>query len=130
MLSLIHHFQATGYNTIIAYSLNIFHESGSSLDDNIAMGIKGSVIVLSAVFALGLARICLRKHLLVTSCLGVSSSLILLGVYYYIRQFQDIHKWSFVPLLLLVSMIFSFMIGFGALSWTVMAEIMPAKVDF
>ena len=93
------------------------------------MGIKGSVIVLSAVFALGLARICLRKHLLVTSCVGVSSSLIILGVYYYIRQFQDIHKWSFVPLLLLVSMIFFFMIGFGALSWTVMAEIMPAKVN-
>jgi len=127
-LSLMFFFQATGYNTIIAYSLNIFHESGSSLDDNIAMGIKGSVIVLSAVFALGLARICLRKHLLVTSCVGVSSSLIILGVYYYIRQFQDIHKWSFVPLLLLVSMIFFFMIGFGALSWTVMAEIMPAKV--
>ena len=92
------------------------------------MGIKGSIILLSAIIALGLARLCQRKHLLLSSSLGISISLCVLGVYYYLRQFSQLQSWSFVPLLLLVTMIFFFMIGFGALAWTVMAEIMPAKV--
>ena len=92
------------------------------------MGIKGSIIVISAVIALGLARVCLRKYLLVISSLGISASLVILGTYYYLKEIQDVHNWSFVPLLLLVTMIVFFMIGFGALTWTVMAEIMPAKV--
>ena len=120
--------KATGYNTILAYSLSIFHESGQSLDDDVVMGIKGSIIVISAVIALGLARVCLRKYLLVISSLGISASLVILGTYYYLKEFQDVHNWSYVPLLLLVTMIVFFMIGYGALSWTVMAEIMPAKV--
>jgi len=127
-LTLMFFFQATGYNTILAYSLSIVHESGQLLSDEYVMAIKGSIILLSAVIAMGLARIVLRKFLLVISCLGISVSLVILGSYYYLKQFQDVADWSFVPLLLLVTMIFFFMIGFGALSWTVMAEIMPAKV--
>ena len=109
--------------------MSIVHESGQLLSDEYVMAIKGSIILLSAVIAMGLARIVLRKFLLVISCLGISVSLVILGSYYYLKQFQDVADWSFVPLLLLVTMIFFFMIGFGALSWTVMAEIMPAKVS-
>ena len=129
-LTLMFFFQATGYNTILAYSLTIFHESGEGLDDNTLMGIKGSIILLSAVIALGMARLCTRKHLLVSSCLGVTTSLLLLGVYYFIKenQYLDLEKWHFIPLLFLICLIIFFMIGFGGLAWTVMAEIMPAKV--
>lgn len=129
-LSLMFFFQATGYNTILAYSLTIFHETGEGLDDNVLMGIKGSIILLSAVIALGMARVCPRKRLLVSSCLGVSSSLLLLGVYYFIKENQllDLGDWHFVPLLFLICLIIFFMIGYGGLTWTVMAEIMPAKV--
>ena len=109
--------------------MSIVHESGQLLSDEYVMAIKGSIILLSAVIAMALARIVLRKFLLVISCLGISVSLVILGSYYYLKQFQDVADWSFVPLLLLVTMIFFFMIGFGALSWTVMAEIMPAKVS-
>ena len=99
------------------------------MSDNIAMGIKGSIILLSAIIALGLARVCSRKVLLLSSSLGISSTLAVLGSYYYSRQFSPLESLSFVPLLLLVTTIFFFMIGFGALAWTVMAELMPAKVN-
>ena len=99
------------------------------ISDNIAMGIKGSIILVSSFIAMGLARICSRKVLLLSSSLGLSSTLAILGAYYYSRQFSSLESLSFVPLLLLVTIIFFFMIGFGALAWTVMAEIMPAKVS-
>ena len=84
-----------------------------------------SVVPLSRVFR--------RKVLLVTSGLGVSLALVLLGGYYQLKQTPG---WvgagplpAWLPLLLLLTMILFFMLGFGALTWTVMAEIMPAKVN-
>ena len=49
-------YQACGYNTVLAYSLSIFHESGGALQDDVAMGVKGAVVLLSAVIALATAR--------------------------------------------------------------------------
>ena len=121
--------QATGYNCIIAYSLTIFHESGQSLNDGIIMGVKGTSIVVSAIIALALAKICPRKKLLLTSSAGISLSLICLGTYYYFLAFLGVsEKYVFMPLLLLVILILFFMIGFGALAWTIMSEIIPVQV--
>ena len=127
-LALMFFFQATGYNTIIAYSLILFREAGESLANHVAV-IQGTIILLSAGLALFTARIFNRKTLLVTSSLGTSLSLIILGLYYYCRQSSPMAAWSWVPLLSIILMIFSFMIGFGALAWTVMAEILPTKVE-
>jgi len=127
-LALMFFFQATGYNTIIAYSLIIFRESGQTIHEHLATGIIGAVILLSAVLAIGLAKISPRKTLLVTSSLGTSCSLLVLGAYYYLKQSGPLPNWTFVPLLSMILMIIFFMIGFGAVAWTVMAEILPAKV--
>ena len=62
------------------------------------------------------------------SSLGTSSALFVLGVYYYLKQDQPLQEWTFVPLLSMIVMITFFMIGFGAVAWTVMAEILPTKV--
>ena len=90
--------------------------------------IQGSIILLSAIIALATARIFNRKTLLVTSSLGTGLSLGILGLYYYCRQFSDLTDWTWVPLLSVILIIFTFMIGFGAIAWTVMAEILPTKV--
>ena len=93
------------------------------------MGVKGTSIVLSAIIALALAKICPRKKLLLTSSAGISLSLICLGTYYYFLAFQGVsEKYVFMPLLLLVILILFFMIGFGALAWTIMSEIIPVQV--
>jgi len=127
-LALMFFFQATGYNTIIAYSLILFRESGQTIHEHLATGIIGGVILLSAVLAIGLAKITNRKTLLVTSSLGTSTSLIILGAYYYLKQQGPLPNWTFVPLISMIMMITFFMIGFGAVAWTVMAEVLPAKV--
>ena len=90
--------------------------------------IQGTIILLSATIALATARIFRRKTLLVTSGLGTGLSLTVLGLYYYCRQFSELTSWTWVPLLSIIIIIFTFMIGFGAVAWTVMAEILPTKV--
>ena len=75
-----------------------------------------------------LSRVFRRKVLLVTSGLGVSLALALLGGYYQLKLTGGWSLPAWLPLLLLLTMILFFMLGFGALTWTVMAEIMPAKV--
>ena len=127
-LALMFFFHATGYNTIIAYSLILFRESGQTIHEHLATGITGGVILLSALLAIGLAKGLNRKTILVISSLRTSSSLIILGVYYYLKQEGPLSKWTFVPLLSMLMMITLFMIGFAAVSWTVMAKISPAKV--
>lgn len=130
-LGLMFFFQATGYNTIIAYAAQIFKESGSSISEDIATGITGGVILSSALIALGLARITRRKTLLVISSIGSSKGLFLIGMYYYLKNKKGEEftlSWSWVPLVTLVSVIFFFMIGYGALAWTVMAEMLPKRV--
>lgn len=127
-LALMFFFQATGYNTIIGYSVILFRESGQTMHEHLATGITGAVILLSAMVAVGLAKVSPRKTLLIVSSLGTSSSLIILGVYYYLKMGGPLENWTFVPLLSMLLMIIFFMIGYGAVAWTVMAEILPAKV--
>ena len=106
-----------------------FRQSEQSLGDHVAV-IQGTIILLSALIALATARIFNRKTLLVTSGLGTGLSLSILGLYYYCRQFSDLTNWSWLPLLSIIVIIFTFMIGFGAIAWTVMAEILPTKVMY
>ena len=104
-------------------------DSGHSVGHQVAV-IQGTIILLSAALALATARIFNRKTLLVTSGLGTGLSLTVLGLYYYYSQFSDLTNWSWVPLLSIIVIIFTFMIGFGAIAWTVMAEILPTKVIY
>jgi len=130
-LGIMFFFQATGYNTIIAYSVSLFRESGQTIHEHLATGITSGVILASCVLALGLARIAPRKVLLTTSSLGTATSLVMLGTYYYAKKTMDgmiTETWSWVPLLSMMMMITFFMIGYGAVAWTVMAEILPARV--
>ena len=50
------------------------------------------IIVLSAIIALALAKICPRKKLLLTSSAGISLSLICLGTYYYFLAFLGVSE--------------------------------------
>ena len=78
--------QATGYNTIIAYTKLIFKESKLAMDEDIATGITGGVILVSCAAALVLSKLLPRKALLITSSLGTAANLLTLGVYYYLKE--------------------------------------------
>ena len=63
-------FQATGFNTIIANTALIFKESKIPIDEHVASGVTGGVILISCAVALVLSRLLPRKMLLLTSSTG------------------------------------------------------------
>jgi SP family facilitated glucose transporter-like MFS transporter 8 len=123
-------FQATGYNTVIAYSKLIFKESGLAIDDNLAIGVTGGVILVSCAIAIGLSKVTPRKVLLLISSLGSAAALAALGAYYYMKKTEGggMAAFGWVPLTAMIGLIIFFMVGFGAVAWTVMAELLPAHV--
>ena len=64
-------FQATGFNTIIANTALIFKESKIPIDEHVASGVTGGVILVSCAVALVLSRLLPRKMLLLTSSTGI-----------------------------------------------------------
>ena len=57
--------------------------------------------------------------------------MVALGAYYYLKKTEGgalatAHAW--VPLTAMLALIIFFMVGFGAVAWTVMAELLPAHV--
>jgi len=136
-------FQATGYNTIIAYAKLILLRSGLLMDEHLACGLTGGVVLASSVIALIMSKLVARRRLLMTSSLGCSMNLIVMGCYYYlddviaqvsksgrhgdwegIRQLMQQVSW--LPLACVLTFITAFMVGYGAVAWTVMAEVLPS----
>ena len=50
-----------------------------------------------------------------------------LGVYYYLRKEAPIPSLVWMPLVCMMAFIIFFMVGFGAVAWTVTAELLPAS---
>ena len=125
--SIMFFFQATGFNTIIANTTLIFKESKIAIDEHVASGITGGVILLSCAVALVLSRLLPRKVLLLTSSTGACVNLALLGMYYYLRKTGPMNGLAWVPLVCMMAFIFFFMVGFGAIAWTVTAELLPSS---
>ena len=123
-------FQATGYNTVIAYSKLIFKESGLAIDDDLAIGLTGGVILVSCAAAIGLSKVTPRKALLLVSSFGSGAALVALGAYYYLKKTEGgaLVTQAWVPLAAMLALIVFFMVGFGAVAWTVMAELLPTHV--
>jgi len=124
-------FQATGYNTIIAYTKIIFKRSGLLMDESLAVGITGFVVLLSSILALGMSKVLKRRSLLFTSSIGCSINLVIMGFYYYLEDsgdYEDLLQYvTWLPLACMFTFITAFMVGFGAVAWTVMAEILPSS---
>ena len=102
-------------------------ESKIPIDEHVASGITGGVILLSCAVALVLSRLLPRKVLLLTSSMGACVNLALLGMYYYLRKTGPMNGLAWVPLVCMMAFITFFMVGFGAIAWTVTAELLPSS---
>ena len=75
-LAVMFFFQATGFNTIIANTALIFRESKIPIDEHVASGVTGGVILVSCAVALLLSRLLPRKILLIASSSGKGEPMI------------------------------------------------------
>jgi len=120
--------QFSGINAVMFYGTKIFKESGSSLKPSVCTIIIGVSQIIATVFGSLLVDRLGRKILLITSGVGHTVSLGVLGIYYFVNkdlkpEVESSSGW--IPIVCLVVFIISFSIGFGPIPWLMIAEMTP-----
>ena len=102
-------FQGTGFPILIGLAGDILDES--FLDKDASTMIVGAIVVMSAAISVMLVNKCHRKTLLTTSSMGVSASLFVLGMYFYLKQRGISSGLTWLPIVTFVSYICHFMVS-------------------
>jgi len=100
-LALMFFQQASGVNAVIFYTSQIFASAGFSSNPNIPTMIVGAVLVVATFVSCLVADVAGRRILLLISGTGMTVSIAILGIYFYV---SDIHQ---VPLSVCLSVCLS-----------------------
>ena len=107
--------QFSGINAVIFYTTTIFASSGSSLSEDVASVIVMLTQVLSTLLATIIVDRAGRKPLLYASCFLECVSLVLLGIFFYVKDGEKdaglADKLGALPVVSLILFIFAFSIG-------------------
>ena len=106
--------QFSGINAVIFYAQTIFNAAGSTLDPAICTIIVGVVQVVMTVTSAALIEKAGRRILLLQSCVVMGLCLVMLGVYFQLKENgTDVANISILPLGSVVLFIISFSLGLG-----------------
>lgn len=115
--------QFSGINAVIFYAQSIFEAAGSTLEPAICTIIVGVVQVVMTVASALLIEKAGRRILLLQSSVVMGLCLVMLGVYFQLKEGgSDVENISFLPLGSVVLFIVSFSLGLGPLPWLLMGN--------
>lgn len=121
--------QFSGINAVIFYAQSIFEAAGSTLDPALCTIIVGVVQVVMTVASALLIEKAGRRILLLQSSVMMGLCLIMLGVYFSLKEGgTDVSKISVLPLGSVVLFIICFSLGFGPIPWMMMGELFASDV--
>ncbi|XP_047358591.1 facilitated trehalose transporter Tret1-like isoform X2 [Vespa velutina] len=121
--------QMSGINAVIFYTVQIFKDAGSTVDENISTIIVGIVNFLSTFIAAAVIDKLGRKMLLYISGVSMVITLVSLGSYFYMNTGDtDVSNVGWIPLISLIIYVIGFSLGFGPIPWLMMGEILPARI--
>ncbi|XP_042508115.1 sugar transporter ERD6-like 6 [Macadamia integrifolia] len=124
--------QASGINGVLFYSTTIFEAAGIS-SSNVATCGLGAIQVIATGVTTWLADKAGRRLLLIISSSGMTASLLLVSVSFYLKDIfsEDSHLYSLMGILSLVGIVtfvIAFSLGIGPIPWVIMSEIMPVNI--
>jgi facilitated trehalose transporter len=111
--------------------VDIFEASGSDLDANVASIIVGAVQVVCVVISTLLVERAGRKILMVISEIGMTFSLVALGVFFYLKSENNNvapEGLGWLPIVSMILYIVTYNLGCASLPWTLMGELVPGHV--
>lgn len=121
--------QLSGINAVIFYTVQIFKDAGSSVDENLSTIIVGLVNFISTFVAAMVIDKLGRKLLLYVSAVSMCLTLFALGTFFYFKTHgADVSSIGWIPLLSLIVYVIGFSLGFGPIPWLMMGEILPVKI--
>ncbi|CAG7831251.1 unnamed protein product [Allacma fusca] len=122
--------QFGGINAVLFYCVAIFRDAGTGIAEDTSAIMVAVVQVIFAFLSTILVERAGRKLLLMISELGMAVCLLVLGVYFYIKE-NDPEKASslgWLPLTSLLLYMVAYNLGSGPLPWTMMGELLPPHV--
>jgi len=125
-------YQWSGTNVITFYAVEIFKDSGASMNKYLAAVILGIVRLTSTIVACVLCRRCGRRPLTMVSSIGCGFSMIGLGGYIWLKQYWMANNLPLVATWFPVVCIFSYTVtctlGFLVIPWVMIGEVYPVQV--
>lgn len=125
-------YQWSGTNVITFYAVEIFNDSGTTLNKYLAAVILGLVRLSSTIVACILCRKCGRRPLTMVSSIGCGLSMVGLGGYMWLRDYWITNSLPCVATWFPVLCIFSYTItctlGFLVIPWIMIGEVYPTQV--
>ncbi|XP_021938182.1 facilitated trehalose transporter Tret1-2 homolog isoform X2 [Zootermopsis nevadensis] len=117
--------QLCGMNAVLAYTVNIFEEAGSSLDPHLCTVIVGIIQLISTCIPSFIVDCIGRRILLIISGAGMGVCLLLMVIrFYLLNQGIEITLMGWLPLIAVNLYIVACSIGFGPLPWFMMPELL------
>ncbi|XP_055320158.1 facilitated trehalose transporter Tret1-like [Sitodiplosis mosellana] len=125
-LSLLVLQQISGIDAIIFFTVEIFRESGSSINSHLATIMVGLVQLVSNIAVLFVVDKSGRKPLLMISAIIMSISMAGMGTAFYLKQ-QGTESVGWLPLTSLVIYMVGFSVGFGCIPFLLLGELFPVE---
>lgn len=125
--------QISGSFVVIFYAIDIVKEAGVNIDAYLAIVLIAIARLISAILITFISKKYGRRPLSILSGAGMTISMILLAIYLLLlkKDFikaEDVSKFSWIPLLLLILYFFTSMLGFLSMPFAMVAEVYPAKI--
>ncbi|XP_046993981.1 facilitated trehalose transporter Tret1-like [Schistocerca americana] len=122
--------QLSGINIIIFYSVSIFVSAGSRMDPSDCAIIVGVVQVLATFLSTVLVECAGRRIWMMLSMSGMGICLLLMGVYFNLKNSdpETADHIGWLPLLSMCLYLLFFSLGAGPLPWVVIGEIFPGEI--
>lgn len=119
-----------GNITLSNYTKHIFDETGSNLSTDLSAIVVAIIQIVGVFAATQLVDRLGRRLLILTSVIGASFGLGILGIYMMLKSIWSINVSvvNWVPLLSFSWVLFITSVGIQALAFTVVTEIMPEKI--
>jgi len=119
--------QVSGIDSIIFYTVSIFHSAGSQIDDHLATIIVGLVQLVANFLSLFIVDRAGRKPLLIASGAIMCAALSALGTHFYLQKYGTEQNLGLLPLISLIVFMVGFSIGYCSIPFLLMGELIPQK---
>ncbi|EDW85306.1 uncharacterized protein Dwil_GK18459 [Drosophila willistoni] len=120
--------QCSGIFSFVNYMSTVFAASGSVFDVNTCTIIIGVFQIIGVYTSTMCVDIIGRRILMLISTFGIGLGCILFGFFTYYAQQYDLSRWNWIPLVLMIILVYLANVGLNGLIFLVLVELFPAKI--